>query len=152
MKKYLGVKMIEAEPCKGYNNKCYDDNIMYSNDAVFQEGCKVVYEDGYTSWSPKDVFEKAYRQINGLTFGLAIEALKMGLKVARHGWNGKNMYLLLYKGQEDIANAFGYGYGELMGEFSFTDVIAMKTSDGNMVLGWLASQTDMLSEDWFILD
>ena len=49
MKKYLGVKIIQAEP-------------MFSTDKE-KEGYKVIYEDGYVSWSPKDVFEKAYRQI-----------------------------------------------------------------------------------------
>lgn len=87
-----------------------------------------------------------------LNFGQAIEALKQGQRVARQGWNGKGMYLLLFKGQEDIANAFGYGYGEVLGEFSFTDTIAMKTAQNTMVLGWLASQTDILSEDWVILN
>lgn len=48
MKKYLGVKIIQAEP-------------MYSIEKE-QEGYRVVYEDGYFSWSPKDVFEKAYKK------------------------------------------------------------------------------------------
>lgn len=49
MKKYLGVKIVEAEP-------------MYSTDKE-KEGYKVVYEDGYVSWSPKEVFEKAYKEV-----------------------------------------------------------------------------------------
>ena len=61
MKQYLGVKLISAEPMNKYefwmNLKgvdCTEDN---------EEGYKVVYEDGYTSWSPKKVFEIAYREI-----------------------------------------------------------------------------------------
>ncbi len=61
MEKYLGVKLIEAESCWGLNNKCVDPNSEHCGQEV--KGYKVVYEDGYTSWSPKDVFEKAYRQI-----------------------------------------------------------------------------------------
>lgn len=48
MKKYLGVKLIEAEECA---RQCGT------------EGYKVIYEDGYESWSPKDVFEEAYRKV-----------------------------------------------------------------------------------------
>ena len=63
MKRYLGVKVIEAEPCLGYNNKCVNNNDMYPTNSKFEEGYKVVYEDGYISWSPKDVFEKAYKEV-----------------------------------------------------------------------------------------
>ena len=55
MEKYLGVKLIEAEP---EINSPIGEGIE-----VKKEGYKVVYEDGYTSWSPKDVFEKAYKKI-----------------------------------------------------------------------------------------
>ena len=61
MKKYLGVKLIEAEPCYGLNNKCVDQMAEHCGEE--KDGYKIVYEDGYTSWSPKDVFEKAYREI-----------------------------------------------------------------------------------------
>lgn len=63
MEKYLGVKLIEAEPMfvsqalgKGYKCGAWGKGIS-------PEGCEVTYEDGYKSWSPKDVFEKAYRLI-----------------------------------------------------------------------------------------
>lgn len=58
MKKYLGVKLIEAE-------KQYKPGLRYEGDSgsLKGEGYKVVYEDGYESWSPKDVFEKVYRPI-----------------------------------------------------------------------------------------
>ena len=61
MKKYIGCKMIEAEPMNLYEfsmnikgHDCKVDN---------QEGYKVVYPDGYVSWSPKEIFEKAYLQV-----------------------------------------------------------------------------------------
>ena len=66
MEKYLGVKLIEAESCWGLNNKCVDPNSEHCGQEV--KGYKVVYEDGYTSWSPKDVFEKAYRKIKKFDF------------------------------------------------------------------------------------
>ena len=61
MKKYLGVKLIEATPCLGRNNKFVPEGSEYDGSEV--EGYKVIYEDGYVSWSPKDVFEKAYREV-----------------------------------------------------------------------------------------
>lgn len=64
MEQYLGVKLVSAYPAiKGFNLEL---NKSISAD-MLEEGYKVVYEDGYTSWSPKDVFEKAYKQIKVLT-------------------------------------------------------------------------------------
>lgn len=90
------------------------------------------------------------------TFGEAIEALKQGKKVARKGWNGKEMYLWLKPAAtikaewckdpilKDIAEANG-------GEVEALGTICMKTADGKILTGWLASQTDMLLEDWVIV-
>jgi hypothetical protein len=58
--KYIGFKSVEAEPCTVEEfNKIRP--LRYSGES--QEGYKVVYQDGYVSWSPKDVFEKAYMQV-----------------------------------------------------------------------------------------
>lgn len=71
MEQYIGTKIVEAEP----------EELRYKNEAgveVCEEGYKVRYQDGYESWSPKGVFEEAYRKTNGMTFGLALEAMKKG--------------------------------------------------------------------------
>jgi hypothetical protein len=116
-------------------------------------GYKVEYEDGYAFWSPKDTFEKAYRRIEGLTFGQAIEALKRGKKVARRGWNGKGMWLKL--ANQNLTgvdrNAFSDIDFEDDGRWAVLPCICMKTATREMLPGWLASQTDMLAEDWEIL-
>ena len=75
MEKYLGVKVIQAEKqfkCvkdvdsggESFNHVIYTDDVsnIEKNSYRILDGYKVVYEDGYTSWSPKDVFEKAYRE------------------------------------------------------------------------------------------
>jgi hypothetical protein len=63
MKKYLGVKLIEAEPMNlGDYNKFRGWTIPENEDPL-KEGYRVVYPDGYVSWSPKDIFEKAYMQV-----------------------------------------------------------------------------------------
>jgi len=81
-----------------------------------------------------------------MNFGLALEALKQGKSVERSGWNGRGMFLYLvpadtYPTRTDMAKeAFGdtVDYGAY---------IAMKTAQGNVV-PWLASQTDVLADDW----
>jgi hypothetical protein len=71
-----------------------------------------------------------------MDFGDAIKSLKHGKNVTRHGWNGKNMYLSLKIPDENSKMTLPYIY--------------MKTVQGDLV-PWLASQTDMLAEDWFSL-
>ena len=66
-----------------------------------EEGYKVRYPDGYESFSPKAVFEAAYRPIDSMNFGLAIEAMKKGQKCRRAGWNGKNQHI-------ELASAISY--------------------------------------------
>lgn len=91
-----------------------------------------------------------------MTFGEAIEAMKRGEKVARSGWNGKGMFVYLVKGRivsrGDLRNeaAFHYPLDE-KGPIRICDHIDMKAADGSIVVGWLASQTDMNSADWSIV-
>lgn len=150
MKQFIGVKIIHAEPAKATEN---DKRGTYPTGA---EGYKVVYEDGYTSWSPKAVFDAAYRPTDGLTFGLAIEALKLGKKVARVGWDCKSMWLHYVDGVhygvssnvlEPVAK---YGDPEISLFPTLAPWIGMKTADNNFV-PWLASQTDVLADDWMIV-
>jgi hypothetical protein len=85
-----------------------------------------------------------------VSFGAAIEALKIGHKVARKGWNGKGMFLYYvpansYPAVTDIAKqTFPDGL------VPYSAYIAMKTAD-NKVVPWLASQSDVLEEDWVIV-
>jgi hypothetical protein len=75
------------------------------------------------------------------TFGDAIKALKEEKKVAREGWNGKGMYLSLVKPEHILMNS------RVDKELRLSPWIGMKTAD-NCFVPWLASQTDVLSEDW----
>jgi len=67
MQKYIGVKLIEAESMTHgeYSKEKYGEstNTAFSIQNKDSEGYKVVYQDGYVSWSPKEVFEKAYMQL-----------------------------------------------------------------------------------------
>ena len=89
--------------------------------------------------------------MGNMTFGDALVALKAGGRVCRAGWNGKGMWLIKIQGSNDIATLHGYGFGECLGEPTFSDAVYMKTTD-NMLVPWLCSQTDMLAEDWMLLE
>lgn len=151
MQQYIGTKIIQAEPALRYSLP----------NVPGEDGYKVVYPDGYESWSPKAVFEEAYRPCSAMTFGLALDALKLGKKVARAGWNGKGMWLSLsgpLGGRKIPATAFWSGnnadYASKQEDCSATVLpcITMKTATGEILMGWLASQTDMLAEDWEIVE
>lgn len=91
------------------------------------------------------------------TFGQAIDALKRGWKVARQGWNGKDMWLWLKP--ETMVKSEWCHDPELKkiadkkgGEIRALGTICMKTADNNILTGWLASQTDVLSNDWVLVE
>ena len=91
-------------------------------------------------------------KVSGLTFGQAIDALKIGQKVARPGWNGKNMFLFLVQG-----STFQVNRPPLLGIYpegatiNYRPHIDMKTVDDEIV-PWVASQTDVLADDWKIVE
>lgn len=83
-----------------------------------------------------------------MTFSEALERLKQGDRVARAGWNGKGMFLYLVPG-----STFNVNRPPLLGiyeegtEITYRPHIDMKTVDGSCV-PWVASQTDVLADDW----
>ena len=90
-----------------------------------------------------------------MDFGMAIVALKRGLCVARQGWNGKGMFLTLQQGSEvDGDNMRNEGAKNFYSgcKCNIAPHIDMKAADGTYVVGWLASQTDMLAEDWEVIE
>ena len=161
MKTFIGTKLVQAHPMNRLEYNEYRGWELPSNENGSDPGFLVEYTDGgasndsrhvgYISWSPAEVFHKAYRQVDGLTFGLALEALKLGNKVARAGWNGKGMFLFLVPG-----STFKVNRPPLLGiypegtEINYHAHIDMKTAD-NKVVPWLCSQTDMLAEDWVVM-
>jgi len=94
-----------------------------------------------------------------LTFGGAIEALKRGKRVTRNGWNGKGMFLfLLPAGTVPTKAIHDPALRKVIEEHVQSDMfealgsIRMFTADKKILTGWLASQTDMLAEDWMIIE
>lgn len=134
------------------NENSDDDGYLVEYLDGEKPNCEELGFKGYISWSPKEVFDNAYREIDKMTFGLAIEALKKGLKVARTGWNGKGMFLYLVEGSTFAVNRPPlnkiYPEGTII---NYRPHIDMKTADDKIV-PWVASQSDVLSEDWIIVD
>jgi len=110
MKTYIGTELINAKPMTRGEYNDYRNWTPPVGEDQASTGYLVEYLDGgmphdsrhagYISWSPAEQFDNAYRETSGLSFGLAIEALKKGHKVARNGWNGKGMWLVLVPGTE----------------------------------------------------
>lgn len=135
-------------------------------------GYLVVYEDGYLSYSPAEVFEAGYhahwlpecsevgkRPVaapekvagtidpqfapGGLDFSSALNWLKAGKRVQRAGWNGKGMFLLLV-----ASDAWNFECDvDGVDGLEASAFICMKTADDKLV-PWFASQTDLLAADW----
>lgn len=101
-----------------------------------------------------DIFKQTYELVNGeeginMTIGEAIEALKRGQRCARKAWNGKNQYIELVKNASYVDNNGRVinAEHETMGN----TVIAFVGTSG-VQLGWLASQADLLSNDWYTVE
>lgn len=159
MKQYAGTKLLLAIPLTLGAYNTIRGWVMPEGEDPDANGYLVEYQDGgksnhpafdnYISWSPVDVFQNAYRPVDNLPFSLALELIKQGHKIARAGWNGKGMYCALIKGgavQQAIADC----YGQAGSTYPVCDAIYMKTADEKLV-PWLASQTDILADDWVVV-
>ncbi len=100
--------------------------------------------------------------MSGQTFGQAVEHIKNGGRAARAGWNGKNMFIYLNMGSKDFGKVRDFpgepvgGVSAVLFEHGDTGTVTrmpnlnMRAADGSTVTGWLASQTDILAEDWVV--
>jgi len=143
MKSYIGTKRVNAKPLNRQEYNDFRGWVLPSDENGKDRGYLVEYVDGgrantdgyagYVSWSPKEQFDNAYRKIDGLTFGEAVEALKIGYQMARSGWNGKGMHINMIP-EALRMNAY------------FTIVSA----DG-IANTWVPSISDCLADDWVMV-
>lgn len=185
MKQYIGTKVVNATPMTRAEYNRFRGWTFPEDEDGSDQGFLVEYLDGgkantphykgYVSWSPKDVFEKSYSPSAGLSYGLALEAAKLGKRISREGWNGKNMFVFQRPAAElsvrdviEVVQSVPHSVKKFLdekyngdylkasgnGEFTvkFLPYLCMYSATGEIVNGWLASQTDMLSNDWCILD
>ena len=152
MEQYIGSKIVQAETMSWGEYNAAHGWPVSNNEAKSAEGYEVRYQDGYVSWSPKEVFEAAYRRTDGMNFGLALEAAKKGMRIARKGWNGKNQYVELGTdfqytcAASDIPGSVGVQHTDIGSK-----ALVFVGTRGSQV-GWLASQADMLADDWMIVE
>jgi hypothetical protein len=114
--------------------------------------------------------------MKNLSFGAALEAVKEGKMICRDGWNGKGMFVFMRPADELHVSFVAKGIKSLPQSVKdyywqdcvdqdgnpmdleendvvkFTAYLCLKAADGTIVNGWLASQTDMLANDWCILE
>lgn len=160
--KFIGTKVVIAEAMTRAAYNEYRGWQLPSDEDGNDDGYLVEYTDGgkpnvagragYVSWSPKEQFDAAYRATEGMTFGLAVEAMKRGAKAARAGWNGKGMFVYLVAG-----STFTVNRAPLMGIYPEGTVINyrphmdIKNADGSIAT-WAPSGSDVLAEDWFVVE
>lgn len=157
--KYIRMHQVEAEPMKfgEFKDKYPKSGGANVERGVDDDGYVIFYRGGeYVSWCPKKEFEDVSRPCDGMTFGEAIEAMKRGWKVTRLGWNGKGMYIWVMPGStvrgcNQITDPHLAVIDKAEGEIRFLGSIRMRTATGDVLTGWLASQTDMLAEDWAVV-
>jgi hypothetical protein len=172
---YIGTKIIKARPMSLGDYNKYKGWDMPKDEDPDRPGCLVGYPDAdgnfsgdleggadHISWSPAEVFDASYHLTDGIPFGVAIEAMKRGRRVARKGWNGKGMFVVymspLYLppySTSDTARKVNDRTAKWIGEDTPLDsqgYFAMFTATKQWQPGWLASQADMLADDWVILE
>lgn len=147
---FIGTKMINAVPMTRAEYNDFRGWQLPEDENGEDAGYLVEYLDGgkpntsqyagYVSWSPKEQFDKAYRPTDGMTFGLALEALQQGKRVARTGWNGVGLWL-------EYIQASGVDLAFIRMSYP---VHSRAYPEGARV-PWLASQTDMLATDWVVV-
>jgi hypothetical protein len=115
---------VESDPaCDDTENHTCDESCDNDNESDLEVGC-------------------------GLTFGSALGLAKMGRKISRKGWNGKGQFVFL---ADDLQFHTAADLSCLEGEVYVHGALVFCGTSGIQV-GWLASQSDMLSEDWFVMD
>lgn len=178
LKLYKCHKTVLARPMTRGDYNTYRGWELPADEDGSDDGYLVEYIDspnsnhpnhtGYLSWSPSEVFNNGYAEVKtnvvgtGQPFGWAIEQIKLGNKVRRQGWNGKGMFIV-YMPPIWIQPASGTEPGPKVNERTVKHIgehtpldcqpyIAMFNAQKQWIPGWLASQSDMLCDDWILVE
>ena len=180
----------DSKPCDSHNSwlaQKVKEGWVYGeikNPDKREHPCMVPFEELPKEQQMKDhLFIAVVRSFESNTrgmmfnFGQVIEALKLGKRATRKGWNGKHMFVFMRPAdelhidmvidkvkslpqsvkdyyREDVLDDNGDRIypADDSDKVTFTAYLCLKDSNGKIQNGWLATQTDMLSEDWIILD
>lgn len=166
LKKYIGTKVVKARPMNEIDAESIGYARKNSDHHEYREGYHVQYTnpDGstYDSWSPKDVFENAYREVGTVNFGGAIDLLKAGLAVRRKGWNGKGLFIVKQVPShitgEIIPNMQSLPQSAKVilmkrenPHIDYTNQMLIINPDGR-VDSWVPSSSDIFANDWEVVD
>jgi len=159
---YIGTKLIKATPMTRLHYNIFRGWDLPDDENGDDKGYLVEYTDGgepntndydgYVSWSPKEQFDNAYKKTNGLPFGLAVDAAKLGFRIARNGWNGTGMFAFFVP-----SSVFKVNRAPLLGifdegtEIKYRAHMDLVAADGT-VGTWSPSNSDTLATDWYIVE
>lgn len=164
-KLHIGTKLVLSLAMSLGDYNKYQGWIIPEDQNPNDEGFLVEYLDGgkanhpdhkgYISWSPKDVFDNSYKASGDMSFGMAVQAAKLGYKVSRLGWNGSSMYTVIMPGFPDgcpanevTAAMHDIPVGTML---SVRPYWALKTAQNDIAM-WAPSGSDSLADDWCIVE
>ena len=167
MKSYIMSKVVKAVPVKLVNGVQWPEGLPLPKQRGvmpvsencgctepvpnIQEGYMFLTEqdDNYPQYMKAEEFEACCRDADNMDFGDAIAVMKDGARVARKGWNGKDQYVFLAYEADFVTNAEISAFDGK--DVEVGDMLVLKTAQDTFQPGWLASQADMLAEDWYIV-
>ena len=161
MSMYIGTKLVMAMPMTMLEaQKVLGREIKPAT--VELDGYLVEYKDGYKSWSPKSVFDDAYRKLVGTDFGTIIEDLKFGFAVRRKGWNGKGLFVvkqipshiegnIIPTMQSLPISAKHVLLSRENAHIDFVNQLLIIHPDGRAD-SWVPSVSDIFAEDWEVVE
>lgn len=172
MKTYIGTKIILAVAMNRQQYNDYRGWSLPADENGEDEGFLVEYLDGgqanhpdhkgYISWSPKEVFENAYKPSGNMNFGQALEMMKLGKKVARSGWNGANQFVVMMPAlylpsfsTQEAGPKVNDRTAKFIGEDTPLDCqpyCALFNAQEQWVPGWIPSQGDLFADDWCVCE
>lgn len=150
-----GSRVQEIEDCRMMKRVLIIPTLEGKHEASIGDMIIRGVKGGHYPCKP-DIFALTYdiAKERGMSFGEATEAVKLGKKVARSGWNGKGMWLLMAQGtggqQAEMIPESDYGRAGLT-EICIDPHIDMFTAQGTMQPGWSPSQQDLFADDWCIV-
>lgn len=167
MKSYIMSKVVKAVPVKLVNGVQWPEGLPLPKQLCvvpvsehcgctkpvphIEEGYMFLTEqdDKYPQYMKAEDFEACCRDADNMDFGDAIAVMKDGARVARKGWNGKGQYVFLAYEADFVTDADISAFDGK--DVEVGDMLVLKTAQDTFQPGWLASQADMLAEDWYIV-
>ena len=132
------------------NMYCKDGSIIdiRDTDDIIYTLSNIAAEDWIICESDYD-----FEIIIGMRFGEAIRKLLLGHKLARRGWNGKDMFIYLQEGSTILPeNANNKVLKQMSESIKINPHIDIKSADGSIGIGWTPSQQDIFADDWYIVE